>query len=80
MNDLLQDTRDIEGMFLDAFQQNELGDDVDIDDTLFQILESASTTPLFELGTSRSTKLGTTMLLYKFKVKHGIPNVYISEL
>jgi hypothetical protein len=37
----------MEGMFLHEFQQNELGDDVDIVDTLFEILKSISTTPLF---------------------------------
>jgi hypothetical protein len=64
----------MEGIFLDAFQQNELRDDIDIDDTLFQILKFASTTLLFELGTSRSTELRTTMLLHNLKVNHGMSN------
>ena len=71
MDDFLQGTQIMEGMLLDALQQNQLGDDVDIDATLFQSMKSTSTTPLFELGTSRSIKLGTTMLLYNLKVKHG---------
>ena len=72
MVDLLLDTQAMEGMLLDTFQQNEIGDDVDIVDTFFKNLKFASTTSLFELGTSRSTKLGTTMLLYNLKVKHGM--------
>ena len=51
-------------MLLDAFQQNELGDDIDITDTFFEILKSTSTTPLFGHGSSWSTELGTTLLLY----------------
>jgi hypothetical protein len=66
MDDLLQDTQTMEGMFLDAFQQNELGDDVDITDTFLESLKSASTTPLFGHGSSRST----TMLLYNLKVMY----------
>ena len=66
--------------FLYSFQQNELGDDINIDDTLFQILKSASTTHLFELGKSRTTKLGTQMLEYNLKVKHGMSNTCFSEL
>ena len=72
MHDFLQDTQAMEGMLPDAFQQNELGDDVYINDTLFQILKFASTTPLFKLGMSRSTELGTTMFLYNLKVEHGM--------
>lgn len=79
-DDFLRDTQAMEGMLLDAFQQNELGDDINIDDTLFESLNFASTTPLLELGTSRSTELGTTMLLYKLKVKHGMSNMYFLEL
>jgi hypothetical protein len=47
MDDFLQDTQAMEGMLLDAFQQNELGDDIDVVDTFFESLKSASTTPLF---------------------------------
>ena len=63
MDDFLRDTQAMEGMFLDAFQTNKLRDYIDTNDTLFQILKYASTTPRFELGTPRSTELGTTMLL-----------------
>ena len=78
MDDLSQDTQAMEGMLVDAFQQNKLGDDVDIDNTLFQSLKSASTTPLIELGTSRINELGTTMLMYTLKVKHGMSNMFFS--
>ena len=74
MDDFVWDTQAMEWMLLDAFQQNQLGHDVDIDDTLFQILKSTSSTRLFELGTSRSIELGTTMLLYNLKVKNGMSN------
>ena len=70
----------MEGMLLDAFQQNELGDDIDIINTFFEILKYASTTPLFELGRSRSTDLGTKMLLYNLKVKYGMSNKGFSNL
>ena len=80
MDDFLWDTQAMEGMLLDAFQQNELRDDIYINDTLFQILKYASTTPLFELETSKNTKLGTKMLLHNLKVKHGISNTCFSEL
>jgi hypothetical protein len=60
MDDFLQDTQAMQGILLHAFIQNELGDDVDIIDTLFESLKSTSTTPLFGQG-SRSTQLGTTM-------------------
>jgi hypothetical protein len=47
MDDFLSDTQAMEGMLLNAFQQNELGDGTDVVDTLFKSLKSASTTPLF---------------------------------
>jgi hypothetical protein len=47
MDDFLWDTQAMEGMLLDAFQQNELGDDIDVIDTFYEILKYASTTPLF---------------------------------
>ena len=68
----------MEGMFLDAFQQNELRDDVDVTDTFFESIKYASTTPLFE--TSRSIELGTIMLLYNLKLKNGMPNTCFSKL
>ena len=50
-------------MLLDAFQQNEQGDDIDISDTFFEILKYASITALFGHGPSRSTELATIVLL-----------------
>jgi hypothetical protein len=47
MDYLLWDAQVMEGMFLYAFHQNELGDEVDFIDTFYEILKSASTTPLF---------------------------------
>jgi hypothetical protein len=51
MDDYLWDTTAMETMLLDAFQNDELGDDAHITDTFFEILKYASTTPLF--GPSR---------------------------
>ena len=65
----------MEGILLDSFQQNELGDDADVVDTFFEILKSTSTTPLFGRQGSRSTQIGTTMLLYNLKQMYGIPNM-----
>jgi hypothetical protein len=47
MDDYLQDTTSMETMLLDAFQNDELGDDAHINDTIFESLKYASTTPLF---------------------------------
>lgn len=59
MDDYLQDMTAMEVMFLDAFQNDELGNDAHINDTLFKSLKSASTTPPFGLGgKSKSTQLG----------------------
>jgi hypothetical protein len=69
MDDYLRDTVSMEAMFLDAFQNDELGDDAHITNTLFKSLKSASTTPLFGPSQSKSTQLGTTMLLYNLKEK-----------
>jgi hypothetical protein len=80
MDDFLQDTQDMEEMLLDAFQQNELGDDVDVVDTFFESLKSTSTSPLFGRYGPRSTQLGTTMLLYNFKVMYGMLDVCFSTL
>ena len=50
MDDFLWDTQAMEGMLLDAFQQNELGDDIDITDTFFESLKYASTTLSLDMG------------------------------
>jgi hypothetical protein len=79
MDDLLQYTQAMEGMLLDAFQKNELGDDIDITGTFFLSLKCTTTTPLFGSGPSRITKLGTMTLLYNLKVKHGLSNACFSK-
>ena len=43
----LRDKTSTEAMFLDAFQNDELGDDASIIDTVFKSLKYLSTTPLF---------------------------------
>ena len=59
MDDYLQDTTYMEAMLLDAFQNDELGDDDHITNTLFESLKFASTTPYFGPGgKSKSTQLG----------------------
>jgi hypothetical protein len=64
MDDFLQDTQAKEGMLLDAFQQNELGDETNVVDTFFKTLKFSSIAPLFgRLQGSRSTQLETTLLL-----------------
>ena len=73
-NGFLWDTHAMEGMLIDAFKQDELGDDVDIDDMFFEILKYSSTTLLFGHG-SRSTQNGTKMLLYNMKSMYGMSNV-----
>jgi hypothetical protein len=82
MDDFLRDTQAMERMLLDAFQQNELGDDVDVVDTFYESLKHASTTPLFGpmQGFARSTQLGTTMLLYNLKTMYGMSDVCFSTL
>jgi hypothetical protein len=47
MKDFLWDTHAMEGMLLDAFQQNELGDDTDFIYTFYENMKFSSTTPLF---------------------------------
>jgi hypothetical protein len=80
-DDYLRDTTAMETMLLDAFQNNELEDDAHINDTIFEILKFASTTPLFGPGAwSKSTRLGTTMLLYNMKAKFGMPNACFSAI
>jgi hypothetical protein len=70
----------METMLLDAFQNDELGDDAHITDTLFESLKSASTTPLFGPSRSKSTQLGTTMLLYNLKANFGMSNACFSTI
>ena len=70
----------METMLLDSFRNDELGDDAHITDTFFESLKYASTTPLFGHGPSRSTQLGTTMLLYNLEVNHGMSNTCFSKL
>jgi hypothetical protein len=79
MDDFLWDTQAVEGMLLHEFQQNELGDDIDIVDTFFEILKYSSTNPLFGHG-SRSTQLGTIILLYKLKVMYVMSDTCFSTL
>jgi hypothetical protein len=57
MDDFLQDTQAMEGMLLDAFRQNVLGDGTDVVDTFYERLKFYSTTPLFGRvhGSTRST-------------------------
>jgi hypothetical protein len=81
MDDYLLDTTVMETMLLDAFQNNERGDDAHITNTLFKILKYASATPLFGPSRSKSTQSGTTMLLYKLKARFGMSNTcFISSL
>jgi hypothetical protein len=73
MDDYLWDMTTMETMLLDEFHKDELGDDAHIRDTSFESLKSASTTPLFGPSSqSKSTHLGTTMLLYNMKEKFGM--------
>ena len=59
MDDYLRDTISIDTMLLDAFQNDELGDDAHIMDILFESLQSTSITPLFRPGDQpKSTQLG----------------------
>lgn len=70
MDDYLQDMTAREEMLLDAFQNDEIGDDSHVTYTLFESLKSTSATPIFGPGgQSKSTQLGTVMLLYKLKAK-----------
>ena len=75
MDDYLRGTTSMETILLDAFQNDELGDDAHISDTIFESLKSASTTPLFGPSVwTKSTHIGTTMLLYNVKAKFGMSN------
>jgi hypothetical protein len=80
MDDYLWDTNAMKIMLLDAFQNDELGDDAHIIDTFFKNLKYASTTPLFGPSRSKSTQLGITMLLYNLKAKFGMSNACFSTI
>ena len=82
MDDYLRDTTAMETMLLDALQNDDqLGDDARIANTFFESLKFASTTPLFGPGgQSKSTHLGTTMLLYNLKENFGLSNSCFSEI
>jgi hypothetical protein len=80
MDDYLQDTIAVETILLDAFQNDELGDDAHITDTFFKSLKYASTNPLFGPSRSNSTQLGTSSLLYNLKSKFGMSNTYFSTI
>lgn len=81
VDDYLWDRTSMEAMFLDAFQNDELGDDAHMTDTLFENLKSTSTTPLFGPGgKSKSTQLGTMMLSSNVKVKFGMSNACFSVI
>ena len=81
MDDLLWDMTAMETMLLVAFQNDELGDDAHMNDTLFEILKFSSTTPLFGPGIqSKSTQLETMMLLYNLKENFGLSNACFSEI
>ena len=80
MDDYLWDTTSMETLLLDAFQDDELGDDAHITDTLFESPKYDSTTPLFGPSWSKSTQLGTTMLLYNLKEKFDMSNTCFSKI
>ena len=74
MDDFLSDTQAMEGMLLDEFQQNKLGDDDDVIYTFYEILKFSFTAPLFGPihQFARSTQLVTLMLLYNLKGMYGV--------
>jgi hypothetical protein len=74
MDDYLQDTTTMDIILLDSLKNDDLGDDAHITNTFFESLKYASTTPLFGPSQSKSTQLGTTMLLYNLKVNFGMSN------
>jgi hypothetical protein len=81
MDDYLRDTTAMETMLLDAFQNYDLGDDAHIIDTILERLETSSITPLFRPSArSKSTHLGTTMLLHNLKVNFGMSNACFSTI
>jgi len=81
MDDYLCDAISMEEMLLDAFYNDELGDDTHITDTLFENLKFSSTIPLFgPRRKSKSTHLGTTMLMYNLKENFGMSNACFLEI
>jgi hypothetical protein len=66
-------------MLFDAFNNDELGNDANISHNIFESLKSASIIPLFgPSARSKSTQLGTTMLLYNVKENFDISNTCVS--
>lgn len=81
MDNYLQDMTTMEAMLLDSFQNDELGDDAHITDTLFESLKSTFTTRLFGPSTeSKCTQRGKTMLLYNVEENFGMLNACFSEI
>ena len=81
MDDYLGDTTSMETMLLDAFHNDDqLGNDAHIADAFFKSLKFASTTPLFgPSNQSKSTQLGTMMLLCNLKANFGLSNACFLE-
>jgi hypothetical protein len=67
-------------MFLYEFQNDDLGDGAHLTDTFFKILKYDSTTPLFRPNQSKSTQLGTIILLYNLKEKFDMSNRCFSKI
>jgi hypothetical protein len=81
VDDYLRDTTSMEKMLVDSFQNDELRDDAQINDTIFESLEYAYTTPLFgPSAQSKYTQLGTTMFLYNVKTNFGMSNACFSRI
>lgn len=81
MDDYLRDMTTMDAMLLYSFQNDELGDDAHIIDTLFESLKASSTTPLFGPGgKSKYIQLGAMMLLYTVKEKFGKTNACFSTI
>ena len=77
MDDLFWNTSAMEAMSLDAFKNNERGDDAHVTDTFFHILKQDSTTRLFGPGWSKYTQLGTIVLLYNLKEMYGMSHMFL---
>ena len=67
-------------MLFHTFQDNDLGIDAHIIEAFFKLLKLDNTAPLFELGWSKYTQLGTTMLLYNMKEKYGMSTCFSAML
>ena len=67
-------------MLFHTFQYNDLGDGAQshIIEAFLEILKSKNSTPFFEPSQSKSTQLGTTMLLYYLKVIYGMHDACFS--